>query len=137
MNFETTIAGNDVGVWPVGQLGLEDTADTTLHDHLQIYGAELECTDWSIEEKIAFLDDEANRAFLREFSAANGRKQIQKVMATVEGGVSVRSVGQLELSLEEEMAFLNDRANQDFLRQISSTNRDRIQTALAEELAFD
>lgn len=83
MSFEINIAEDDVSAWPVEQLALEevaDTADTTSHDPLQIYGAELECTGWSVEKKIAFLQYEENRTFLREFSAAN-RSRIQNTLA--------------------------------------------------------
>lgn len=84
MSSEVNIVEDDVSAWPIEQLALEDvadTADTTLHDHLQIYGAELKCTGWSLEEKMTFLGDDANRAFLREFSAAN-RKRIQDALWT-------------------------------------------------------
>lgn len=84
MSFETTIGEDRLDALTVEQLVSEevaDTAHTTLYDHLQIYGAELECTGWSLEEKMAFLDDDASRAFLREFSVSN-RKRIQDALWT-------------------------------------------------------
>jgi hypothetical protein len=59
--------------------GPSDTADVRW-GFLQIYGPQLECTGWTVDEKLSFLADEGNREFLREFSAAR-RREVMKALA--------------------------------------------------------
>lgn len=56
----------------------EDTLGTVLV-WLTFYAEQLACTDWTTDEKIAFLEQEENRSFLDHFSDAR-RDRIQAVL---------------------------------------------------------